>query len=146
MRHAGTAVVDSPAQRERRRASAILLSLGGGVLLSLLFACAVGSVTLPLPDLFAAIGETLRGESASLGATLLGLRIGRALVAFVTGASLALAGVMMQALPRNPLADPYVLGVSGGASVGALAALLFGGALWMVDAAALAGAVAVSLI
>ncbi len=53
---------------------------------------------------------------------------------------------MMQALLRNPLADPYVLGISGGASVGALAAMLFFNALWMIDAAAFGGAVAVSLL
>jgi iron complex transport system permease protein len=57
------------------------------------------------------------------------------MTAFVTGAALALAGVMMQALLRNPLADPYVLGISAGASVGALAALLFGAAA-VVDASA----------
>jgi iron complex transport system permease protein len=49
-------------------------------------------------------------------------------------------------LLRNPLADPYVLGVSSGASVGALAALLFMCAAWVVDAAAFAGAVAVSML
>ena len=65
---------------------------------------------------------------------------------FATGAALALAGVMMQALLRNPLADPYVLGISSGAAVGALAALLGGAALWMVDLGALGGAVGVSLL
>ena len=64
----------------------------------------------------------------------------------MTGAALALAGVMMQALLRNPLADPYVLGVSGGAAVGALAAILFAGTAWMVDGAAFAGAIAVALV
>ncbi len=53
---------------------------------------------------------------------------------------------MMQALLRNPLADPYVLGISAGAAVGALAALMFMAALWVVDAAAFAGAVAVSMM
>lgn len=52
----------------------------------------------------------------------------------------------MQALLRNPLADPYVLGVSGGASVGVLLALLLGGAAWMTDAAALGGAVTVAVL
>lgn len=79
-------------------------------------------------------------------ATLLDLRLGRASSAFVTGAALALAGVMMQALVRNPLADPYVLGVSAGAAVGALAALLFGAALWLIDVGALLGAVLISLL
>jgi iron complex transport system permease protein len=47
---------------------------------------------------------------------------------------------------RNPLADPYVLGVSGGAAVGALASMLFFSALWMIDAAAFGGAIAVALL
>ena len=68
---------------------------------------------------------------------MLALRLERAVVAWHTGAALALSGVLMQALLRNPLADPYILGVSGGAAVGALLALLLGLALWWVDAGAL---------
>ncbi|MGE5650298.1 MAG: FecCD family ABC transporter permease [Bacillota bacterium] len=113
---------------------------------SLLFASVVGSVATPVPDLIAAFGEILRGQPSSLTATLLELRLGRALSAFVTGAALSLAGVMMQALLRNPLADPYVLGVSGGAAVGALGAMLLFGAAWIVDAAAFGGAVVVALL
>jgi iron complex transport system permease protein len=70
---------------------------------------------------------------------------------FGAGACLALAGALMQLLTRNPLADPYVLGVSGGASVGALAALVFGAlagvaAGWLVVAGALAGAAAAAAL
>ncbi len=73
---------------------------------------------------------------------LQGLRLPRALAAFGTGGLLALAGALMQVLLRNPLADPYVLGVSGGAAAGALGVLLLGaGALW-VQAGAFAGALA----
>jgi iron complex transport system permease protein len=113
---------------------------------SLVISGAVGSVPVPLSDMPGALAELARGEAASLAATLLDLRLSRALVAFVTGAALALAGVMMQALLRNPLADPYVLGISAGASVGALGALMFMCAMWMVDAAAFVGAVAVSMM
>ena len=56
------------------------------------------------------------------------LRIPRALLAFAVGGALALSGALMQLLLRNPLADPYVLGVSGGAAVGALSAI------WLVPA------------
>ncbi len=130
----------------RRRASSVLGVLSALALAGLLFACAIGSVPLSVPELFSALGDMLRREPAGLNATLLELRATRGLSAFVTGATLALAGVMMQALLRNPLADPYVLGISGGAAVGALAAMLFGGMLWMIDAAALAGAVIVSFL
>ena len=54
------------------------------------------------------------------------LRLPRALAAFGTGGLLALAGALMQVLLRNPLADPYVMGASGGAAVGALGAMLLG--------------------
>ena len=75
-------------------------------------------------------------------AILLDLRLPRAIAAFATGASLALAGVLMQVLLRNPLADPYVLGVSGGAAVAALGAMLAGLAGFWVDLGAAAGALA----
>ncbi len=68
------------------------------------------------------------------------VRLPRLLGAFGVGGLLALAGVLLQALFRNPLADPYVLGVSGGASVGALIAMIVGAAAIGVQAAAVAGA------
>ena len=54
------------------------------------------------------------------------VRLPRVLLAALTGAGLALVGVAMQAMVRNPLADPYLLGVSSGASVGAVSVLAFG--------------------
>lgn len=129
-----------------RRASRILMLLALSALASLLFACLIGSVSLSVAELFYALLDLLQGQSTSLAATLLELRLGRALSGFVTGATLALAGVMMQALLRNPLADPYVLGISGGASVGALASILFFGAAWMVDLSAFTGAIGVAVL
>ncbi len=124
----------------------ILTGMAVLALLVLLMSGMTGSISLPLSELPAAVLEVVQGKATGLSATLLDLRLGRACSAFVTGAALALAGVMMQALLRNPLADPYVLGISSGAAVGALTALLFMSALWVVDAAALGGALAVSLI
>ncbi|OWW19844.1 FecCD family ABC transporter permease [Noviherbaspirillum denitrificans] len=135
-----------PAFRERRRAITILTVLVAAAFCSILFACGVGSVSLSVQELFGALGEIIHGSPSTLAATLLELRLGRALSAFVTGATLALAGVMMQALLRNPLADPYVLGVSGGASVGALSAMLFFSVAWLVDVAAFTGAIAVAFL
>jgi iron complex transport system permease protein len=71
---------------------------------------------------------------------LLGVRLPRVLAAFGVGSLLALSGVLLQALFRNSLADPYVLGVSGGAAVGALLAMIAGAAAVMVQSAAVAGA------
>jgi len=129
-----------------RRQRTIVGALLATAALALLGAGLAGSVTIAWADLPSALLQVLAGREDDLSATLLGLRIGRALSAFAVGASLALAGVMMQALLRNPLADPYVLGLASGASVGALAALLAGAALWLVDAGALAGAVGISLL
>ena len=74
------------------------------------------------------------------------LRLPRALTAFAVGGLLALAGALLQVLLRNPLADPYVLGVSGGASVTALLALMLGLPSLLVDGAAGAGALAACLL
>jgi iron complex transport system permease protein len=74
------------------------------------------------------------------------LRLPRLLSAFGIGALLAVAGVLLQALFRNPLADSYVLGVSGGSALGALIALLFSASLWWVQSAAAAGAMLATLL
>jgi iron complex transport system permease protein len=68
------------------------------------------------------------------------VRLPRVLAAFGVGSLLALAGVLLQALFRNPLADPYVLGVSGGAAIGALLAMIAGAAAFSVQLAAVVGA------
>jgi iron complex transport system permease protein len=136
----------APSPSLRRRAVLIVGALLLAAIASLLVAGMTGSIAVAPSELPAALGQVLRSRPDSLAATLLELRAGRALTAFVTGGALALAGVMMQALLRNPLADPYVLGISAGASVGALLALLLMCAAATVDAAALAGAVAVSML
>ncbi len=113
----------------------LLLALAAGAVLWL--ALASGSVWLP-PD------EVLRllfaPDASSASQVLHTLRLPRALAAFGVGGLLAVAGALMQVLLRNPLADPYVLGVSGGASVGALLALLLAGAAWWIEVGAFAGA------
>ena len=80
------------------------------------------------------------------------IRVPRVLAGFGAGAALALAGALMQLLTRNALADPYVLGVAGGASVGALGAMLVAGAAgaaaseWGVAVGAAIGAAAASAL
>ena len=121
----------------RRRAFLILFALALVAGASGLVALMAGSVSLAPGEVLASLwggSETLAGE------VVLNLRLPRALVAFACGGLLALAGSLMQVLLRNPLADPYVLGISGGAGVGALSAILLGLAGVGVDALALAGA------
>jgi len=105
--------------------------------LSLALAIAFGSVDLGATQ----IADALLGRGDEIALEIVrGVRLPRALAAFACGGLLALAGALLQALLRNPLADPYILGVSGGASVGALAAILLGASALGLHALALAGA------
>ena len=115
-----------------------LLGLSIIALAAMLVALAIGSVTITPSELWA----VLQGEGNPLQRTLLlELRLPRTLAAFATGGLLALAGALMQVLLRNPLADPYVLGLSGGAAVGALLAMLAGMGAWVISGSAFAGAI-----
>jgi iron complex transport system permease protein len=87
--------------------------------------------------LAAAALALLAGDSAATREVVLQLRAPRVLAALASGAALGVAGLALQTLFRNPMADPYVLGTSGGAAVGGLGALLLGLAVWP---GALAGA------
>nr|WP_199699470.1 iron ABC transporter permease [Alcanivorax profundi] len=120
-----------------RRPLSALVALGLAGLLALMVALSVGSVSMSLQELWA----VLLGRGNALHDTLVfSLRAPRALSAFATGGLLALAGALMQVLLRNPLADPYVLGISGGAAVGALLAMLLGLGAVLVSGSAFAGA------
>jgi iron complex transport system permease protein len=104
---------------------------------------ASGSLPLGLPE----VVEALRSPEPSLARdVVLNLRLPRALCALAVGGLLALAGAMLQVLLRNPLADPYVLGVSGGASVLALLAIMAGLPALAVDGAAALGAFGACLL
>ncbi|NOZ10719.1 MAG: iron ABC transporter permease [Gammaproteobacteria bacterium] len=119
--------------------SLILVSLAA-VLLSL----GLGSVAISPDSLF----SLLTGSGTPLERTIvLDLRLPRTLSAFAVGGLLALAGALLQVLLRNPLADPYVLGVSGGASVAALTALLLGwGTAWVSTGAFLGALFSMALV
>lgn len=125
------------------RGTALRLALVGLAPLALYAALATGSAgfdpVLPV--------RVLADNEPGLSATLVyQIRLPRALSAFAVGGLLALAGTLLQALTRNPLADPYVLGVSGGASVAALAALLLGLGGMAVSGSALAGSLVTMLL
>ncbi|AFP29153.1 MULTISPECIES: FecCD family ABC transporter permease [Marinobacter] len=120
-----------------------LLSLGVLALASMALALALGSVTVSPGDLW----QVIQGEGSTLHRTLLlDLRLPRTLAAFGTGGLLAVAGALMQVLLRNPLADPYVLGLSGGAAVGALLAMLMGMGTLIISGSAFAGAMLATVL
>ena len=105
--------------RPWRRAALTLLAVAGLFVFVTAAAALIGSPVLPLDELF--------GNPSGADANLfLNFRLPRSVMAFLAGSSLALAGLVFQALFRNPLATPYTLGVSGGASFGAVAAMQLG--------------------
>ena len=118
-----------------------------GLLLLVAFAffiaLASGSADVSIAEMLSA----LRGDApAEIQALVTELRLPRALTAFAVGGLLAVAGVLMQVLLRNPLAEPYILGSSGGAAVAALLAMVLGMGSAVVDLAAFGGAMAATLL
>jgi iron complex transport system permease protein len=112
------------------------------LLLLLALACiwmglVIGSTDVGSGDLFGLLAGK-QNESARV--LILDIRLPRTISAFAVGGLLALSGLLLQALLRNPLADPYVLGISGGASLGALLAMLFGFGLTVTHVSAFSGA------
>ena len=118
------------------RGLAVLVLLALAVFLAALL---IGSSGISAPRALAALAG---GGDEATRTVLIGVRPPRVLAGFGVGSLLALSGVLLQALFRNPLADPYVLGVSGGAAVGALLAMIAGTAVVVVQSAAVAGALA----
>lgn len=101
-----------------------------------------GSVDIPVFTVAQTLLSLDDGSDRVAHQIIRDLRLPRVLAAFVCGGLLALAGLLLQVLLRNPLADPYILGISGGAGVGALLAMLLGWGHMLTNAAALVGALA----
>ncbi len=120
----------------RRRAFLILAILVLLALTSFWAALAAGSIPVATADILSA----LLGNDTPSADIIRELRLPRALAGFACGGLLALAGALMQVLLRNPLADPYILGISGGAGVGALFAIMLGLPAFGIDGLAFVGA------
>jgi iron complex transport system permease protein len=160
-----TTVRALPAARKQRAAarpaplhsaplSVCLLVLGALLVLAILVATAVGSVTVSVADTWQIVWAHLTGAKPAISPAydqiVWNFRIPRVLLAALCGAGLAVAGVVLQALVSNPLADPFILGVSAGGSVGAVAVMALGagalGGLGVSGAAFLGAMVAVALV
>jgi len=112
-------------------------------IVALMIALASGSADISLEQTL----DALRGTAPENTRLLITeLRLPRALTAFSVGGLLAVAGVLMQVLLRNPLAEPYILGSSGGAAVAALLAMVFGLGSIIIDLAAFGGAMVATLL
>lgn len=113
-------------------------------LVSLAWSLGSGSIDISAGEILRVLG----GEGEPLARQIITeIRLPRSAAAFVTGALLAMSGVIMQVLLRNPLADPYILGVSGGAAVGALSAILLGiASFWLMHFAFLGALLSVLVV
>lgn len=119
----------------------LFLALVASVLLAVTFGPADVALTDVARSIAHHLGTGVEPPERIADAIVWELRVPRTLTAAVVGAGLALAGAVMQSLTRNPLADPYLLGLSSGASLGAVAVLVLGLAL-ALPAAAFVGALA----
>ncbi len=124
-----------------RAAAIVLLSLFAAF--SIVAGIGAGSISIPFVKIFAALAQP--GNDA-ISDIVWKLRLPRVLAAFSCGALLALAGTLMQVLLRNPLADPYVFGISGGAALGVMLGMLLGLGTIMQTGFGLGGAVLASAL
>lgn len=119
--------------RLRRSLLLLLMLMSAG---SIFFASFNGSVPLDWSDWLSALGDS----GSRHGELIWRLRLPRAMAAWVVGSMLAMSGCLMQVLLRNPLADPYVLGVSGGAAFATLLGMVFAVTTAILPWLAIAGA------
>jgi len=129
--------------RPSARVGFLALSLGVALALATALSVSLGSVSIPLGRVLDALRGA--GDPQTL-AIVRGLRLPRALLGLLVGGSLALSGASLQALLGNPLADPYLLGVSGGAACGTLLAVVLGAGPVALPLAALSGALLAVLL
>ncbi len=113
-------------KRLRRRYAVSVLGLVAALLLAATVGMSIGAVSVPFGEVWAIIGRHVLQQPAN--AEVLGtdtiiwqIRTPRVVLGALVGAGLAVLGVAVQAMVRNPLADPYVLGVESGAAAGAVA-------------------------
>ncbi|MCP2167365.1 iron complex transport system permease protein [Goodfellowiella coeruleoviolacea] len=147
---------DHPPARPTRTGLALpVLALSLTLVVSVVAGVALGPTVVPLPDTLRYLGAALTGgtigaDEVSSYSVIWQVRAPRVLLAAVVGAGLSAIGVAVQAMVRNALADPFILGVSSGASVGASAVVSFGLfaglGVYALSAAAFLGALAASAL
>jgi len=120
--------------------------LTAALVLAALAATAHGAVAIPLRELPSLLWGAPTPENALWRNVLIDIRLPRVLFAMVTGAGLAISGAAMQALFRNPLAEPGLIGISAGGALGAVAAIvLFSGGFWVTAPLAFVGSLLATL-
>ena len=141
-----SAADQAPVEGGRGHWAALAIAALGVLVLTMAFAISTGEIRVPLGVIAKTIGNKVFGAAYALDPIQEGIvwnyRLSRTVVAACAGAALALSGTILQALLRNPLAEPYVLGISAGASTGAVAIVIlgFGGGLLTLSGGAFLGA------
>lgn len=130
-----------------RRRAMVALAMVVATLGVVVLATRLGTVPISTSEIWAALQR--EGGDPTVRFIILELRLPRALLGLLVGGGLAIAGAVFQALLRNPLAEPYILGISGGAAAGAVLVLvlgLAGAASWFLPGAAFGGALVAILL
>ena len=152
-----TPIATHPGSRALRLTRRASLALGGGaaLMLAILLAVSIGAVAVPLSTVWGILanhavpGLVTPDWTPGREAIVWDIRFPRALLAALVGAGLGITGAALQAVTRNPLADPHLLGISSGGAFGAIAALLHTGlflGLLTVPLLAFGGALAATLL
>ena len=115
---------------------------------AMLLSTAKGSVDIPLGEVIGILGGAQSGGHDTANAQILwNIRLPRTIVAALVGINLSLSGAILQAILRNPLADPHIIGISSGAGLaGIFIMLLMPGAAWLITPAAFGGAMVAALL
>lgn len=113
----------------------IFLSLLALLILSILIGVSFGSSYISIKNVYQFLSNRILNREIfsptwkkNIEAIIWEIRVPRVLLSAITGGGLAISGVLMQCITKNPIADPYILGISSGASAGAVAVIIFGGA------------------
>ncbi|MGP3635163.1 FecCD family ABC transporter permease [Streptomyces sp. 24-1644] len=136
------------APRLSRRATATAAAVAA-LLLAILLSLAVGARSIPPSEVYDAL---VHGGHSDAAEVIRNMRVPRTVIGLMVGAALALAGTVLQGITRNPIADPGILGISQGASVGVVLAIAYAGIhtltgyVWFAFAGAAAASVAVYAI
>lgn len=133
--------VETSYSKRSNRWKLILIALIVGLFITVILSLNIGYATISFSEILSVLGKQIPILNGAIApnsfteineAIILQIRLPRILSGVLIGASLAAAGVLYQGVFRNPMADPYVLGVSAGASVGAGLAILFGSGLSLI--------------
>ncbi len=126
--------IQATGRRLRRRYMLIIILLTGLLIGAAALGLSIGSVTVPFGEVWSIVGHHLGLNATAaltpgMDAIIWEIRAPRVVLGALVGAGLAVIGLAVQAMVRNPLADPYVLGVESGAAAGAVAVIFLGGAM-----------------